>query len=375
MAIDNPADRNLLLLLLTLVMRDRSRVYDREELNFLAETLLEDFERNAREYYKSDLSRVPVPILVSQISDFIRSDFYRTGRGSGDRDSEELVSDRFEFVDERIDFLGDRVDEMDLRVNRASSVFDEGAVTSLQQTFGAMKSETDARFSEIERAIAEIKNNLRSTTDRSLSALWGQSLFGEPSLTKLERHVPVQIFSRGNLSDLQRARLESAISDVLKLLDFDPDLQLPGIEGSWYKKMWYKTHSALTSKEVEDRLKKLEKAVETVYIDKPMAEASNIHGDTVSKLIDALKEIDDGCLQVGNVLVIKRSRLVAGTKSAGIAVKTLSALEMYALENNQSLLNDPYTIVDALQASCEEYRSETDSAAVVAKAIDKPKKS
>lgn len=136
--------------------------------------------------------------------------------------------------------------------------------------------------------------------------------------------------------------VQQALSDLLEAFEFTIVDSLPAMRGSWYRDFIAVSRRALTSREVGERLQKVERGIELHLVHKQQAEIDSMQGDAVAKLLTALEHTPDALVQIGSVLLIK----VNGVP----AVRNLNQVELRYLERNPRLLKSPATILEALQA-------------------------
>lgn len=136
--------------------------------------------------------------------------------------------------------------------------------------------------------------------------------------------------------------VEDALADLLTAFDLEVVENLPPLRGSWYRDVVASSRRALTSRELGERLRKVERGIELQLLHKQQAEIDSMQGDAVAKLLTALEHTPDALVQIGSVLLVK----VDGVP----AVRNLTQLELRHLEHNPRLLTSPATILDALQA-------------------------
>jgi hypothetical protein len=136
--------------------------------------------------------------------------------------------------------------------------------------------------------------------------------------------------------------VQEALGDLLAAFDFDVVDSLPPLRGSWYRDFIASSRRALTSRELGERLRKVERGIELQLLHKHQAEIDSMQGDAVAKLLTALEHTPDALVQIGSVLLVK----VDGVP----AVRNLTHVELRHLEDNPRLLTSPATILDALQA-------------------------
>jgi hypothetical protein len=136
--------------------------------------------------------------------------------------------------------------------------------------------------------------------------------------------------------------VQETLDGMLKAFDFDVVASFPALRGSWYRNFIAVSRRTLTSRELGERLRKVERGIELQLVHKQQAEIDSMQGDAVAKLLVALDHTPDALVQIGSVLLVK----VDGVP----AVRNLTQLELRYLEHNPRLLTSPSTILEALQA-------------------------
>lgn len=102
----------------------------------------------------------------------------------------------------------------------------------------------------------------------------------------------------------------------------------------------------MTSREVLDRLEKVEHAIDLEFIHKPQAEVTGSIGAAAAQVIAALAETEQAVVQVGTLLIVKANP--DGVRPT-VLVRTLSMREMMVLERNPELMLHPLRLLKALE--------------------------
>jgi hypothetical protein len=171
---------------------------------------------------------------------------------------------------------------------------------------------------------------------------WLLSTGADISAVPLLRFVPVRIY----LSRPGKVPLHELLFLVRKVFskDFEGVLELPTESGSIIKRLWLKSRQKLLQHQVEERLTT---ALGIQYLDRPQAEASKLAAEGLATILGGLKDIPNATIQIGNILVAKRT-LPNG--ECNVAARTLSPVELKKLEENRGLLQDPRRAFDFLEA-------------------------
>lgn len=147
--------------------------------------------------------------------------------------------------------------------------------------------------------------------------------------------------------------VERALHKLLRQYGIEIDDKFPPIRGSWFRKMIGRTKDAATSDEVKDSLKKIKHGVELQTLQKSQAEVNKTHAEAVKELMDAMSETENAACSIGSILILK----VTKDGKSNVFTKTLTQNEMIAIEDNQTILMDPSTVLEKLSHLCEEERS------------------
>lgn len=179
---------------------------------------------------------------------------------------------------------------------------------------------------------------------------WLLSVRADVGSARMTRPVPARIYFAESVSTDDRAAVISALDELMREAGLDLTAQLPDEEGSWWKRLIFRTKAALNQDEVQMRLKKAERAVEAHYLAKPEAEANNLQASGAAALIAALGETENAAIQVGSLLIIK---VTDTTGKCIVLARTLTHDELKRLEENQSILRQPERVLELLQRNEE----------------------
>lgn len=203
----------------------------------------------------------------------------------------------------------------------------------------------------------EYSTNISEKNERDINGIgdspflieWGLSLGLSFEDLKIKRAVPIRIYISEDKHDHEVKPLVDAIQLAVEQLGFVIAYDLPSEGGSWWKRLWLRSREALSQDEMQERLTKLERAAETRLLDKPQAEANRDHAAAVESVMNGLKDVESGCVQVGNLLLVKITKNGKGS----VVARTLTVPEMKAIERNQTMLRNPAKIIELLQKECQ----------------------
>ncbi|SCB29793.1 hypothetical protein GA0061099_1004372 [Bradyrhizobium yuanmingense] len=311
---------DLLLLLATLLVADHTNV-DSDDLEPFLDPLLRTLEE--RLFERSELfSRLPFPPHF--IFARLRSSLRRGSLGRRTKGMQEIGDSIYGRLSERLD-----------RIER----------------------ETDRRFAEVRERLNDLSFEDEITRHNVLLSLsdvaddlktfeWGLSIGIKPEELRTQRTIPIRIYLSEPAGDETHQAIIDAVVATLGELSFEKDTDLPEESGSWWKRFWARTKDMATQEDVAERLQKLERAAEIALLDKPQAAANKDHATAIATLMKALNNSDKACIQAGNILLLKNGD--------DIIVRTLSPVELRAVEKNQALLKQPQSLLRKLQTICEE---------------------
>jgi hypothetical protein len=214
----------------------------------------------------------------------------------------------------------------------SESEFDRSSVKTLITDMvwsgirGALDGVEQAALNELDEGDAQARDGHRH--------LIQQVVHSEPQVT---HPVPVAIYLESRTNAVE---VEAAVRDVLHTNEIAVMAAKEPIIGSWFRLMLGRTKKALTSAQMADVMTRLERAIELQTLHKPQAEINSAELDGVAKLITALGQEQNACIQIGSVFLLK----VDGS----IVSRNVSQREMAFLERNSGLLGTPREVLAAL---------------------------
>jgi hypothetical protein len=327
-------DDDVLVLILLMLVAERDGTDLLEFAPFLQDTLLRlehDFERQGRS------SRYPSGYLFRLLRRSLFSD-EQLGR-----------RDRLKYkIDQVYSHIEGRFDQLGSDLTRRFS--------DIRNELGSMDGRLNDITYENSRAREEASKSIDKVSDALKTLEWALSVGVLAGELKAERSIPVRIYISDNVASNITSPIIDSIISVLESLAFQKDIELPEESGSWWKRIWMKSKELATQEEIQERLIKIERIAETKLLDKPQAEANKDHAAAVATIMKSLENVNSACVQIGNILLVKHTSRNASAnksaKSASVMVRTLNAIEMRALERNQTLLRDPARIIQKLEHMC-----------------------
>lgn len=205
----------------------------------------------------------------------------------------------------------------------------------------------DTRLSESLQILSSYADFVRNQSSHNVDVdfyLYALSFGLDTSTIPLRRFVPVRIYLSLNEPQLTNM-VSDAVVDYLTSMNLSIADDLAPQTGSWWKLFTAKTNELVSQPEVVDVLERGRRAIEVQALDEHQARANRDHAEAAAKLIDALKDVPEGVLQIGSILLIKS--IGSGSKPR-LVVRTLTHTEMIFLEKNQQLMHTPELIFDML---------------------------
>lgn len=91
----------------------------------------------------------------------------------------------------------------------------------------------------------------------------------------------------------------------------------------WIKRAWTRTKESLSSIEAQAKIEKLESALELEVVGKRRADVDKTAAETISGLIDAIKDTEEAVLRVGSIIVVKNNGRVWAEKIDELTARQL----------------------------------------------------
>jgi hypothetical protein len=193
---------------------------------------------------------------------------------------------------------------------------------------------------------AEIKRSILETFD--------------PKWEKIQRpriaELPASIYLADPTASDTLA-VESAVIYCLGLIGFDLVASSIPERGSWWRRFLFRSREVLTSEQVSERLKKLERAVEIKALDLPQAQADNLLLDGAAKLLAAVGD-NDTVTQQGSVIIVKYRP--PDSDRAIVVIRNLTQRHLLYLEEHPAILKSPEEMVQLLQGQTKDQHQRRD---------------
>jgi hypothetical protein len=165
----------------------------------------------------------------------------------------------------------------------------------------------------------------------------------------LTRFLPMRVY----LDTTGRDEIDGMVDALNRALDafgFTISDEFPEETGSWFKRWFGKTKDAVAQPEVQERLAKVERALEFQGLHLPQAQADKNQADAIAALIGSVERVPTAAIQAGSILLVKTN---AANGAPCIQVRTLTQQQMILLEKNQRLLASPNDAFEKLSQLSE----------------------
>jgi hypothetical protein len=159
--------------------------------------------------------------------------------------------------------------------------------------------------------------------------------------TEIYQFLSVQVYLQKSDSS-QIKELTKALKDFFTAFDFEIEIDFPAKISSWRKRFFLRTKEAISQPEIQDRVKKIERALELQTLQSTQSEIDKNQAEAVSKLLDTLSKIEEGgVLFIGSILIVKR-------KGYPVVAYTLTPEQMIHLQQNPISMKNPEKVIEKL---------------------------
>jgi hypothetical protein len=162
---------------------------------------------------------------------------------------------------------------------------------------------------------------------------------------RFRRVLPVSCYTSTDDPAATEA-VEEAVVNLMEAIGFDPVYEgLPQV-GSWFKNLWFQAKDQVSRPEVQDRLAKVERALELKHIDNPQATVDVELSKAALNLKKMLEGSDYELVYVGSLVMLK-TIAPDGTKS--LVTLSLDQEQMELVKSNPKMLKEPMTFLTTLR--------------------------
>jgi hypothetical protein len=219
----------------------------------------------------------------------------------------------------------------------------------IQEVLNEMRQEVRKETYEIfhDKLEASFNYEIRPLEDLVHEIQWALSTGASVRDVPLIRYVPVRLYVSGIRVGIEDAnRIVQALEEPIRSqLERGREFYFAhelGVEfDSIFKRFWMRTTNRMNQEDVE---KKIGAAFELKFLDRPQAEATKHLSEGASALLQALNEVPEATVQIGNLLIAKTTE----NGQPRVAVRTLTPVELKRLESDRSILKDPRRALELL---------------------------
>jgi hypothetical protein len=155
--------------------------------------------------------------------------------------------------------------------------------------------------------------------------------------------IPVDAYLGTNDELLQQGVL-AALDAVVVAAGFERPSEFEVRRGSIFRRAKAVLESGAEAAELGQRMAKIERALELTYLDRTQAEVDAAKAGAVQQLLESLADIPQACIRVGSILLLK----FENARGPVVLIRTLSQLEIHALERYPEIQTDPPKALEAL---------------------------
>lgn len=209
----------------------------------------------------------------------------------------------------------------------------------------------------LKKEIEQLKKDRVSVTELNsdFNALIQSFSLGIPiDHAPIRRLIPIRAYLKPG-SGISIETVSMSINRIIKEISFELAEDYPSQEGSWWKRWTSRSKDALTHPEVQERLEKIERAIELKSIHIPQAKVDRDLASAVAELVKSLEKESEAALQVGSILILKTLKNDGNSKTM---VRTLSPGQLAILEKNPDHLKEPSNILRLLKGESPKVETE-----------------
>ena len=140
--------------------------------------------------------------------------------------------------------------------------------------------------------------------------------------------------------------VSNAVQLLLNALKFGVADDFPAREGSWFKEWFAKSEEPLSLSELQDKLAKIERALEHKEAKKSRPQIDKAEAKAVATLLASIPKNSDVAMQIGSLLILHIANDDGGVGCT--QVRSLSEQELILIEKNPKLLASPRDVMHQL---------------------------
>lgn len=149
--------------------------------------------------------------------------------------------------------------------------------------------------------------------------------------------------------DKKTQRLVRRVDDLVQAMGYDGPIDVEVERGSLFRRSKAKAQQLLVSDEMRTRLVKVERALELAALDLKQAQVDQGEAEAVALLLAEVRDVPRVCIRAGSVLLAKFTT----NQGPVVVVRTLSQLEIRALERFPEIQKNPERMLEALATAVD----------------------
>ena len=153
-----------------------------------------------------------------------------------------------------------------------------------------------------------------------------------------------------DIDEAAAAPLIDAVDRLAELLGYRDITETDRVLGSIWRRAKGVATDALTSEELRERLRLVERAIELAQVDARQAEVDGALADAAATLLAELKECERACVKIGSLLILR----YPDNRGPVTVVVQLTQMQLRALREYPAVLHDPAAALDAMAVAVAE---------------------
>jgi hypothetical protein len=162
---------------------------------------------------------------------------------------------------------------------------------------------------------------------------WRHGYEGRSGEFEVSGLLPVRVYLPSENKQSEQ-KIIAAINQMAAAFGLEIAFEFREVRGSWFKTWIMRVRRTMSTPEVAERLRKLERAVELKALHLPQAQVDEKQAHAVAELLRAVGSTPNAVIQVGPLLIVKQPSANGGA----ISVRTLTPEDMIKFETDPTLI-------------------------------------
>jgi hypothetical protein len=147
------------------------------------------------------------------------------------------------------------------------------------------------------------------------------------------------------------ARVEGACFALSGLLGYDGFELIEYHRASIWERLRGKTNEAASSDVVRRHASEIDQALSNLIVGKQQVEVDGQAAEVIATLTASVSDVANACIRAGSVMLVKFTP--PGSDQASLLIRSLSPLELRALEQNPGIQRDPASAIEMLAVTVQ----------------------